>query len=37
VMQSVLESTTSGHVEVASTCERPTPLPVATLPLRREP
>lgn len=32
VMQSVADSTAGGrHVEVASTCERPTPLPIATL------
>ncbi len=34
VLQSVAESTTGGrHVEVASTCRRPTPLPKGPLPL----
>ena len=37
VLESVADSTTSGrHIEVASTCERPTPLPAGTLPLRGE-
>ena len=32
VMQSVADSTTSGrHIEVSSTCERPTPLPAGTV------
>lgn len=36
VMQSVADSTTSGrHMEVASTCERPTPLPAGTFLLGR--
>jgi hypothetical protein len=35
VMQSMADSTAGGrHVEVASTCERPIPLPIAPLTTR---